>query len=170
MKFLLPFLLLAATASAQTYVASRAGSVSPTGYPLSVNVTPDVSVVFNNFTNQHTYTLPAHTLTNIGDTVNKQFRIKYGSTTVWTSPTLTNSGVGWKITATFTRTGNTNQVADVVLNIGGTQNAIRSSVESCPVYETNGIANVIALQSFTQLGSSAGCTNLCTRVTYQPAP
>ncbi len=134
------------------------------------------------YTNLSTFTVPAHTLTNNGDTViaswsgvmlagTNKFFLGYGSiTNVLDVSGLTNGhGLsGWKASMRITRTGNTGQriLAEMQFNPGF---GIPYSYTNQPIdiAETNGIDNLLRLQGSAI--RAGGITNNFFDLEFRPA-
>lgn len=133
------------------------------------------------FTNFANVTIPAHLLTNNGDTLRaywggkflsgtNQLQVGYGSQTNFMDSGAQTNGAAsaWNAWATITRTGNTSQhiEGEFYWNQGNGTPFSRTNFNA-ELAETNGIANALKLAG--QAIRAGGITNNSFMVFYEPA-
>jgi hypothetical protein len=134
-----------------------------------------------NFTNLASVMIPAHTLTNIGDSITGVWRgrmrapstntfiLGYGTdTNIFSSPIQANTLVtGYQIGTTITRTDNATADAFSWYEIStGSATVIQTNWMSV-ITPTHGTTNIFRLQAKGQ--GAGGMTNMSFTVEYQPA-
>jgi hypothetical protein len=140
------------------------------------------------YTNLFTFTVPANTLTNLGDelefylsghfqygTANTNgFKCIYGTSTLFDTGFLTISNCPWKAIITITRTGNsTERVETEVIAqtpaAGSFGNAgLTAYRTNMPLAQVNGVTNIFAFQGTSRV--VAAMTNDYKRVRWNPGP
>jgi len=140
------------------------------------------------YTNLFTFTVPANTLTNLGDelefylsghfkyaTANTNgFKCIYGTSTLFDTGFLTISNCPWRAKITITRTGNSTErvEAEVIAQSpaagsfgNGTLTAYRTNM---PLAQVNGVTNIFAFQGTSRV--VAAITNDYRRIKWNSGP
>lgn len=132
-------------------------------------------------TNMNQFSVPAHTLTNNGDTIQWEFAgrsalaldstnniaVIYGSQKVLDTGLQIRSNMYWTARGSITRTGNTSQRFESTIwwPGGGAASVLTNFVGD--IVQTNGIATVLKVQGASR--RVAVLTNMLFKVKYEPA-
>jgi hypothetical protein len=140
------------------------------------------------YTNLFTFTIPANTLTNLGDelefylagnfrfaTANTNgFKCIYGTSTLFDTGFLTISNCPWKAIITITRTGNSTQRVETEViaqtpAAGSFGNATLTAYRTnMPLAQVNGVTNIFAFQGTSRV--VAAITNDYRRIKWNSGP